>query len=109
MPAPLLPHSKRRPGSALRNCLAIASRITAAVCGGYYVAYACTALLTVVLPMDRINRLMTASLLSFVVWCAAAIWVFAARNTWRGWWPLLASGTVMLGAALAFHDSGMRP
>jgi hypothetical protein len=52
---------------------------------------------------------MTASLLSFVVWCATAIWVFAARNAWRGWWPLLASGTVMLGAALAFRDSGMRP
>lgn len=109
MPALPLSPSKRRPGSALRYRLAIASRVSAALCGGYYVAYASTALLTVILPMDRINRVLTATLLSFVVWCAAAIWVFAARNAWRSWWPLLAIGTVMLGAALAFRDSGMRP
>ncbi|MFK2900621.1 iron transporter [Dyella jejuensis] len=93
----------------IRNRVAIATRVLAALCGGYFVAYACTALLTVVLPMDRINRVVTANLLSFVVWCAAAIWVFAARSAWRSWWPLLLAGAAMLGVALVFRGTGMRP
>lgn len=77
--------------------------------GGYLVAYASAALLTVVLPMSRINRAVTASLLSFVVWTAVAIWVFAARSAWRGWWTVLAAGAVMLGLAISWRDCGMRP
>lgn len=77
--------------------------------GGYLVAYASAALLTIVLPMSRINRAVTASLLSFVVWTAVAIWVFAARSAWRGWWTVLAAGTVMLGLAISWRDCGMRP
>ncbi len=77
--------------------------------GGYLVAYASAALLTIVLPMNRINRAVTASLLSFVVWTAVAIWVFAARSAWRGWWTVLAAGAVMLGLAMTWRDCGMRP
>lgn len=84
-------------------------RVLGAACGGYFVAYACTALLTVVLPMSRINRVVTASLLSFAVWTVAALWVFAARSAWRGCWPLLAAGGAMLGLALALRGYGMRP
>ncbi len=72
-------------------------------------AGACTAMLTVILPMSRINRVVTASLLSFVVWTVVALWVFAARSAWRGWWPLLVAGSGMLALALSFRDAGMRP
>ena len=89
--------------------LAIASRVMAALFGGYLVAYASAALLTVVLPMRRIDRVVTADLLSFVIWTAAALAVFAARNAWRSWWPLLLGGGAMLALALTFRDYGMRP
>lgn len=102
-------HLKKRQSMTPRYRLAVTSRIIAALVGGYLVAYASTALLTVVLPMSRINRVVTASLLSFVVWAVMAIWVFAARSAWRGWWTVLASGGVMLGLAMTWRDYGMRP
>ena len=89
--------------------LAVFSRISAALDGGYLVAYASAALLTVILPFSRINRAVTASLLSFVVWALVAVWAFAAGSAWRSWWPLLAAGSLMLLLALAFRDYGMRP
>ncbi|MBB6245490.1 hypothetical protein [Rhodanobacter sp. A1T4] len=102
-------HLKRRTAVTPIYRLAVASRIIAALVGGYLVAYASAALLTVVLPMSRINRVVTASLLSFVVWTVVAIGVFAARNAWRCWWPLLAGGGVMLVLAFVFRNYGMRP
>ena len=102
-------HLKIRPPITPRYRLAVTSRIIAALVGGYLVAYASAALLTVVLPMSRINRAVTASLLSFVVWAVVAIWVFAARSAWRGWWTLLAAGGVMLALAMTWRDYGMRP
>ena len=108
MPDSPLPVSTTASGTSLRYRLAVASRVLAALVGGYFVAYASTALLTVILPMDRLNRVVTASLLSFAVWCAAAVWVFTARSAWRGWWPLLAAGAAMLGWALLFRAAGTR-
>jgi len=102
-------HLKRRQSTTARFRWAVASRTAAALFGGYLVAYASAALLTVVLPMSRINRAVTASLLSFVVWTAVAIWVFAARSAWRGWWTLLVAGAVMLVLAMTWRDYGMRP
>lgn len=99
----------RKPALPWRYRLMVASRVLAALVGGYGVAYASTALLTVLLPFERINRVVTASLLSFVVWCVAALWVFAARSSWRGWWPLLLAGALMMGTALLLRDQGMRP
>jgi uncharacterized membrane protein YfcA len=100
---------KRRRSVTWRYRGAVASRILAALLGGYLMAYASAALLTVLLPMSRINRVVTASLLSFVVWTAVAIWVFAARSAWRGWWTVLAAAAVMLGLAISWRDYGMRP
>jgi hypothetical protein len=99
--------SGRRP--SLRHRLAVASRVAAACAGGYFLAYGATAMLTVVLPMSRLNRVVTASLLSFAVWCAAAVWVFAARSAWRAWWPLLLGGGALLGGALLLRGYGARP
>ena len=102
-------HLKRRQSTTARFRWAVASRTAAALFGGYLVTYASAALLTVVLPMSRINRAVTASLLSFVVWTAVAVWVFAARSAWRGWWTVLAAGAVMFGLAMTWRDYGMRP
>jgi hypothetical protein len=87
----------------------VLSRIGAALFGGYFLAHGMTAFLTLVLPMGKVDRVVFASLLSFAVWCAAAIHVFAARSAWRAWaWPVLA-GAVLLGVALAFPEQAARP
>ena len=65
--------------------LAIVSRTTAAIIGGYSVAASATALLAVLLPLTRADAVITATLLSFIVYTCAVLWVFAARNTWQAW------------------------
>lgn len=65
--------------------LAVLSRVTAAICGGYALAGLCTALLAIWLPMARADAVMTATMLSFAIYACAVIWVFAARDAWRAW------------------------
>lgn len=57
---------------------AAVSRITAAILGGYAFTYAFTAALARVLPLDKVDALISASLLSFAVYTGAI-----------GFWPQL--------------------
>ena len=101
--------STRPRRSGWRARAQVASRIGAALFGGYFLAHGATAFLTLVLPMGRVDRVVFASLLSFAVWCAAAIHAFGTRSAWRAWaWPALA-GAALLGAALAFPEQAARP
>ncbi|WP_407297097.1 DUF3649 domain-containing protein [Stutzerimonas zhaodongensis] len=68
-----------------RRWLDLAGRITAALFGGYALAFGVTAFLSVYLPLGRADRVVTASLLCFAVWVAAAIYTFAARSALRAW------------------------
>lgn len=79
----------------LRYRLAVASRALAAIGGGYALSAVCAALLAVVLPLPRAEAVITATLLSFVVFCCAVLWVFAARNAWRAWAGLVVPGVVV--------------
>lgn len=86
----------------LRYRLAVASRAVAAIGGGYLLAAAATTVLSLVLPLSRAEAVVTATLLSFLVYACAVIWVFAAATAWRAWIGL-AIPTVVLalaGAAL---------
>lgn len=65
--------------------LGVASRAIAAILGGYVVTALATALLAVILPMVRIDAVLTATLLSFTVYTCAVLWVFAARSAFRAW------------------------
>lgn len=87
----------------------VASRVGAATLGGYFLAHGMTAFLTLVLPFGRVDRVIAASLLSFAVWCAATIYVFAARSTWRAWCVPVLAGAVLLGIALLFPEQASRP
>ncbi len=69
----------------LRYRLAVASRAIAAIGGGYLLAAAVTTVLSLVLPLSRSEAVVTATLLSFLVYACAAIWVFAAASAWRAW------------------------
>ena len=57
----------------------------AALIGGYLFTYAFTAALARLLPMDKVDALVVASLPSFLIYTLAILWVFACRNAWRAW------------------------
>lgn len=83
----------------VRYRLGVASRAIAAILGGYALAAVSTAVLSVVLPMPRVDAVMTATLLSFTVYTCAAIWVFAARDALRAWLGI-GVPTLVMGAGL---------
>jgi hypothetical protein len=100
------PAAKSRPRGASR--WGVASRVLAALFGGYFVAWGGTAFLILVLPMSRVDRVVTASLLCFAVWCAAVVYAFAARGAWRAWWVLLAVGGALNAIAYGFAEQAAR-
>jgi hypothetical protein len=77
-----------------RYRLAVGSRTLAAVAGGYALSAVSTTLLATLLPQSKAEAVITATLLSFIVFCCAVLWVFAARNAWRAWAGLLAPSAV---------------
>lgn len=88
---------------------AVASRVLAAILGGYAVAYAATAFLAVYLPLIRADRVTFASLACFAVYTAAILYAFGARSALRAW---LVLGGLTLGLALAAflpESYGVRP
>ncbi len=74
------------------------SRALAAVLAGYAFAYAFAAFASLALPLARAEAVVTASMLSFVVYLIAVVWAFAARSAARAWAALLA-GSALFGAA----------
>ena len=79
----------------VRYRLGVASRAMAAILGGYALAAASTAVLSLVLPLTRVDAVMTATLLSFTIYTCAAIWVFAARDALRAWLGISVPTVVM--------------
>jgi len=99
--------SRRKPG--WRDRAGVASRVGASAVAGYFVAHGATAFLTLVLPLGRVDRVVFASLLSFAVWCAAVVYVFAAPSAWRAWWVPSLAGALLLGSAMLFPGLAARP
>jgi len=64
---------------------AMLSRISAALLGGYAFTYAATAALARLLPLDPVDALVSATLLSFAVYTGAILWAFACRSASRAW------------------------
>lgn len=73
----------------LRYRLGVAVRAFAAIGGGYALAALCAASLSVTLPLSRPEASMTGTLVSFVVYACAVMWVFAARTALWAWLGLL--------------------
>lgn len=69
----------------LQYRLGVASRAIAAIFGGYAVTALATAVLALMLPLVRVDAAMTATLLSFVIYTCAVLWVFAARSAFKAW------------------------
>ncbi|MBX3302867.1 MAG: DUF3649 domain-containing protein [Nitrospira sp.] len=77
----------------------VASRVGAAALGGYAFTYAFTACLTLLLPLPRTEALLTAAMLSFLLYAGAIIWAFTAATPWRAWLGLLAPTAVFTAIA----------
>ncbi|WHZ21741.1 MAG: hypothetical protein OJF47_000853 [Nitrospira sp.] len=67
----------------------VTARVLAAAFGGYGLTYAATACLTLLLPLSKIEAILTASMLSFVFYTVAILWAFAASTPQRAWIGLL--------------------
>ncbi|MBD9414463.1 DUF3649 domain-containing protein [Pseudomonas sp. PDM16] len=83
----------------------IASRVLAALIGGYALAYG----FSVYLPLARPDRVAFAGMFSFAVWTAAVIYVFAARSAARAWLWLAGLTAAMCLAAFLPSELGVRP
>jgi len=100
-PDPRAAAPARKPRAALswRYRGEVAVRAFAAIVLGYFCAYGFAAFFSMALPFSRVDSVIAASLLSFFVWCAAAMYAFAARSAWRACWAPAASAALLLGAA----------
>ncbi|MCA3188196.1 MULTISPECIES: DUF3649 domain-containing protein [unclassified Cupriavidus] len=78
---------------------AIASRAVAAILGGYAVAALATGCLALMLAnwtgMARVEAVITSTLLSFLWFALAVVWVFAADTAWRAWIGLAVPAAVL--------------
>jgi hypothetical protein len=69
--------------------LSVAMRIIAAVVGGYALAHSLPIAIAAVMPITKAEAALFAIQGSFLVYTAAVIWVFAARNARAAWLGLL--------------------
>lgn len=74
-----------------RYRLAVASRTLAAAVGGYALAAAFTAAAAHALAqaMPRVEAVLTATMLAWLVYAAGVAWVFFARSAWQAWCGML--------------------
>lgn len=74
--------------------MAVASRVLAAVVGGYGAASLLGAVLAAALPLvstaSRADGVLFATLLTFVFYTAAMVWAFSTRSATRAWLGLAA-------------------
>ncbi|PWC76705.1 DUF3649 domain-containing protein [Azospirillum sp. TSH64] len=82
----------------VRRAAPVASRIVAALFGGYALA-ALGSVAALALPMSKPQAVLTGMLASFAIYAAAVVWVFAARSALRAWAGLLAAAAPLLLAA----------
>lgn len=74
----------------------VLSRCLAAIFGGYALAAASTVFLSLALSMPRAEAVYLASLLSYVVFVIAVLWVFAARTAGRAWLGVVLPTIILL-------------
>lgn len=99
----------KRSAVTRRNRTGIAVRAATALLAGYALASAGTALLSALLPFDRVERVFTATLLSFAVWVCATLYAFAAPTAWRGLWRTAALALLLYFPVLLWPGLAVRP
>ncbi len=74
----------------------IISRSLAGIIGGFITANLLAIAIKTLLPMTDVNAVITAMLVSFALYCAAAIWAFAAKSALVAWKGLLMASALAL-------------
>lgn len=70
----------------------VVARAILALLGGYAFTALATASLALALPLPRASSVLTATLLSFSLYAAVALWAFTARTAGRAWsWVVFVS------------------
>lgn len=91
----------------MRRFLALASRIVAALFGGYALG-ALGSVATLALPASRPQAVLAGMMLSFLFYAGAVIWVFAARSALRAWAGLAAAAApLLLASGMAWWGGGL--
>lgn len=72
--------------------MAIFSRVIAAIFGGYWVASVAAIVLASLLDGAQADRVLTAMLASYLIYCAVVIWVFAAKTAGKAWLGVMVPG-----------------
>ncbi|AQT07734.1 uncharacterized protein DUF3649 [Pseudomonas protegens] len=75
--------------------LAVASRVFAAVLGGYLLAALGSVCLTLLLPLPRADAVVSGMMTSFLSYLVAVLWCFACRSAWQAWLGLLLPSLVL--------------
>ena len=105
-------HSSPRPqGRAAASAASptpwhVASRVLAAVAGGYAVSNVAGVGLAQVLPLPRADAVMAGVLATYLFYGAAAVWCFGARTVRQAWLGLLV--TTVTFAVLAVLGGTLR-
>ncbi|RTR38392.1 DUF3649 domain-containing protein [Shewanella canadensis] len=73
----------------------IMSRSFAAIFAGYLVAASACGLLALIMPLSAAQSTLTAMMLSFSFYAAAAIWAFSVRTSWQAWRDLLLISAIL--------------
>jgi hypothetical protein len=77
---------------------AVLSRALTAIFGGYALAATFAVFMARALPLERSEAVLAGAIPSFLVYCAAIVWVFATRSALRAWIGMLVP-TLALAAA----------
>ncbi|SDV04189.1 DUF3649 domain-containing protein [Pseudomonas mucidolens] len=86
---------KNKPSLPLSYRLAVASRVLAAVVGGYLLASLASVCMSLWLPLSRADAVISGMLSSFVFYLLAVIWCFACRTATRAWFGVLVPSAVL--------------
>jgi hypothetical protein len=78
----------------------VVARVVAAALGGYVLTYAATACLALLLPLPKTEAVLTATMLSFIIYTSAILWAFAASTPIKAWLGLVVPAIICAAIAL---------
>lgn len=84
----------------------VASRVLAAVVGGYALTSAVTVLLALLWPLPKAEAVLASSMLSFALYAGVLVWIFAARRLRVVWLGLILATAVCAGLSWLLLPGG---
>lgn len=84
-------------GKTTRYRWQVASRVVAAVLGGYALTSAACVLLALVWPLPRAEAVLASTMSSFALYTGVLVWVFAAKSLRTVWLALMLAAAACAG------------